>query len=129
MRRRCFSKNLKVYKYYGAIGVTVCDRWSTFENFLADMGPRPAANYVLARNGDVGNYEPGNCQWKTKFENDSEAKRGVRNPNTKFTEDDIREIRLLSSQGLTDTNIAKCFKVNQSTISRIIKRKTWAHVI
>ncbi len=107
----------------------MCKRWLVFENFLSDMGPRPGLDYVLARNNDVGNYEPGNCQWKTKFENNSEAKRGTRNPNTKFTEEDIKKIRLLSFEGFKDTHIAKLFKVNQSTISRIIQRKTWSHVI
>lgn len=53
-------------KNYGAKGISVCDRWKTFENFLADMGERPSIGYTLDRfpnkNGD---YEPGNVRWAT----------------------------------------------------------------
>jgi hypothetical protein len=52
---------------YGGSGVTVCERWLTFENFLADMGVRPEGT-TLGRNLDMGNYEPGNCFWQTSKE-------------------------------------------------------------
>jgi hypothetical protein len=53
-------------KYWGDLGVQVCERWaSSFENFLADMGPCPGPGYSIDReNGDKG-YEPGNCRWAT----------------------------------------------------------------
>lgn len=62
MKTRCLSPNHNSYKWYGARGITVCDRWKTFENFFADMGVRPDGMY-LSRINSKGNYEPGNCRW------------------------------------------------------------------
>lgn len=55
------------------IGVHVCDRWSKFENFLADMGERPEWT-SLGRHLDSGDYEPGNCDWQTCAEQGAEMR-------------------------------------------------------
>ena len=65
MRQRCTNPNRFDYKYYGALGVTVCDRWNKFENFLEDMGERPLST-TLDRINAFGNYEPDNCRWASK---------------------------------------------------------------
>ncbi len=41
MRGRCLNSNHKFYCYYGGRGITVCKRWDSFKNFLADMGEKP----------------------------------------------------------------------------------------
>jgi len=65
MIRRCREENCEQWKNYGGRGIKVCDRWFSFENFLADMGKRPSRIHSLDRRDVDGNYEPSNCRWAT----------------------------------------------------------------
>jgi hypothetical protein len=67
MRQRCGNPNDRQFSDYGGRGITVCERWAKFENFLADMGERPPG-LTLDRINNDGNYEPGNCRWATRLE-------------------------------------------------------------
>lgn len=67
MRSRCHNPKATSYRWYGALGVKVCERWSSFENFLADMGKAPRG-LQLDRIDPCGNYEPSNCRWATPKE-------------------------------------------------------------
>jgi hypothetical protein len=62
MKRRCLDPKFKDYENYGGRGITVCEEWLIFENFLKAMGTRPAGA-LLDRIDGRGNYEPGNCRW------------------------------------------------------------------
>ena len=64
MVQRCCNPNHQAFNRYGGAGITVCERWKTFANFLADMGERPDGKTLDRINGK-GNYEPGNCRWAT----------------------------------------------------------------
>lgn len=64
MIQRCTNPKNISYPYYGAIGITVCERWFRFENFLADMGERPEGT-TLDRKDNLKGYVPSNCRWAT----------------------------------------------------------------
>ena len=65
--QRCENPKASAFHKYGAKGVTVCERWHTFENFLADMGERPG-RLTIDRIDNTKGYEPGNCRWATQKE-------------------------------------------------------------
>jgi hypothetical protein len=66
MRARCNNPKALNYVNYGGRGIKVCERWATFENFLADMGERPSGMTLDRYPDKNGNYEPGNCRWATQ---------------------------------------------------------------
>lgn len=68
MLRRCTNPKSDNYHRYGGRGITICERWHKFDNFLEDMGERPEG-LELDRTNNEGNYEPSNCKWVTKSAN------------------------------------------------------------
>jgi hypothetical protein len=65
MHNRCRGGTKSGRAYYQSKGVTVCERWNSFENFLADMGEAPAGKSIDRYPDKNGNYEPDNCRWAT----------------------------------------------------------------
>lgn len=111
MWQRCNNPKCASYSYYGGKGVSVCARWGSFLNFLADVGTRPSSKHSLDRYPNPnGNYEPDNVRWATWGQQNTN--RGTYNHWITFK----GETRSLSEW-------AKRAKIPVSTLQR--RLKTW----
>lgn len=94
MIQRCHYPKSVSFKYYGAKGVSVCERWKNFENFLNDMGGTWRPELTLERIDNSKGYFPTNCRWASTHEqrmNDAHGKvvtvRGVTKRLASFATD------------------------------------------
>lgn len=95
MRSRCFNPRDPNFAGYGGRGISICERWQSFECFLTDMGRRPSSDYTVDRRDVNGNYEPDNCRWLTRAEQNRNRRDNVNltfNGVTKCLEEWSREI-------------------------------------
>jgi hypothetical protein len=64
MLARCYQPHNYGFRWYGGRGIGVCKRWrGDFAKFIADVGTKPAADYVFSRKNKDDGYRPGNCEW------------------------------------------------------------------
>lgn len=73
MRQRCLNPKHHAWKWYGGKGIGICQRWlDSFENFYADMGPRPDGCEIDRIDPDAS-YAPENCRWLERQANGQRA--------------------------------------------------------
>ena len=128
MKQRCLNSNQRYYERYGGRGITICDRWLEFANFLADMGEPPSREHTLERIDDDREYEPGNVRWAIRRKQRANSLKGIfgsRHGRSKLTERDVEMIR---SSPLTGVQLAQAFGVAPSVISGIRRGRSWKHV-
>jgi hypothetical protein len=78
MVSRCKYPRHTSFAYCGGRGISVCERWLIFSNFLADLGSRPSLEHSVDRIDNSGNYEPGNCRWATRAEQQRNMNQTIR---------------------------------------------------
>lgn len=104
IKARCCNPRYSRYSDYGGRGIRVCERWcESFENFFYDMGEKPLG-LSIDRIDNNGNYEPGNCRWATRKQQDSNMRKNVfltLHGKTQILSDWAREL------GMTGTSLRK----------------------
>jgi len=110
MIRRCKDRKHDGYQQYGAQNILVCDEWLLYENFLRDMGERPAGKTIDRIDNNKG-YHPNNCRWATPKE---QAQNRKNNKNVTFR-----------GETLCCEELARRVGVNPSTLRQRIFKYKW----
>jgi hypothetical protein len=106
MLQRCTNPRAHAFHRYGAVGVKVCDRWMSFENFVADVGLRPSPAHSLDRwPNKNGNYEPDNVRWATRRQQ----------------QNNLRSNRIVTYHGV-EMSLADAVRCSRGEITRTIAK-------
>lgn len=118
MKQRCLNPNNPSAHNYSERGITVCDRWLDFNNFLADMGERPENTSLDRIDNDKG-YSKENCRW-------TDHTTQIRNSIiSKLDLNKAVNIIQRHENGESQVEIAAFYKVDPSTVRAVITGKTW----
>lgn len=115
MRQRCLNTRCYQYTNYGGRGITICNEWSIFENFLKDMGFKKEGLSLERRNNSLG-YCKENCYWATRSEQQQNRR------SVKLSKQIAKDIR---ASNASTKILASQYKVSISTINLIREGKTW----
>jgi len=121
MRQRCLNPKSDKWKWYGGRGIKICDQWSSYMIFLADMGERPLG-MTIDRIDNNGNYEPTNCMWATQLDQTRKQEKNV------LTEEIASQLRVDREYGMTYQALSEKYGISKATAHRCVAGKTWAIV-
>lgn len=121
MVSRCKYPGAGHYSEYGGRGIKVCDRWQKFPLFFADMGHPPSRSHSIDRMEVNGDYEPGNCRWATRAEQQQNQRR------TKLTPEKVLAIRAVATP-LNKHRLAAQYGVTARMIDNVAKHKAWKNI-
>jgi hypothetical protein len=110
MKARCENERNPHYQYYGGRGIAVCDRWQSFDDFLEDMGEWPRG-MTLERIDNSRGYEPGNCRWATRKEQQENRRNNI-------------YVGIEGGERITLAEYCRKYGLNQSTI-RVRLHRGW----
>jgi hypothetical protein len=112
MKQRCYNPRKSDYPQYGAKGIRICDRWlNSFENFYADMGPRPSMNHTVDRIDGTKDYSPENCRWATK------AEQSRNRPGYTYSQEEDAKIREAIALKMNFTQMAAYVGKSRGSVS------------
>ena len=119
MKQRCSNPHKSGFANYGGRGISVCERWLSFQTFYEDMGDIPKG-LTLDRINNNKDYSPENCKWSTRKEQ-------ARNRNyCKLTMAKANRIREFHWAGIKTKELAKMFGVTKEHVWRVITGQHWA---
>lgn len=119
MRTRCRTKGRDNADRYADKGITICERWLDFANFLSDMGVRPEGKTLDRWPDHAGNYEPSNCRWATPQEQARNTRR------SKLTLETATEVAVMRLRGVQCKVICSVFGISESLPREIVKGRCW----
>lgn len=105
----------EVAKYYLDKGITVCERWQWYPNFLEDMGEKPEGKTIDRIDGTKG-YCKENCRWASDWQ------QGQHRANSQVSYLLFPEILAKRQQGLKIKEIAEMYDVPYSTMRAVFNR-------
>ncbi len=101
----------------------------------AFLGPCPKEQEVNHKNGDKKQNHLANLEYTTKSGNMQHAHDiglfpdGIQHHSSKITEDDVRYLRLLCTEGVAQKGLADRFGISISQVNDIIHRHYWKRVV
>ena len=129
--QRCCNPNNDSFKYYGARGIRVCERWrNSFEAFYVDMGP--SNGLTIDRINNDGNYEPGNCRWANTTVQSFNARLSSRNKTgIRGVSLDVRSGKYMAKMTIKgETVLNKLFDtIEEAEEARINAENKYSHLI